>query len=528
MRLLNSTSLLFRNFENEDEFPPYSILSHTWEQAHHEVSYQDMMTPDRSQLVNKRGFQKILKSAEKARKNDIQWIWVDTCCIDKSSSAELSEAINCKIIPSCAYEKLNSEYLAMFKWYQKSRECYVYLADVDLPRLPSSDYDEEDKRYRWFMQTKKSRWYTRGWTLQELVAPRFVQFYDQNWNLMGTKNRHRDALHEITKIPIDVLSGGNPHAKPVAQRMSWAAKRQTARKEDIAYCLLGIMDVNMPLLYGEGGERAFLRLQDQIISSYDDDQSIFAWTATDANSSTWRGLLAVSPEEFSDCSRLKRIFSSMDSDFQTSNRGVRVSLPMFPLGDNVYIHPPPPGASLPVIIEDFPKTEEIYHHPVKRQVKLPPQVPPIPPPPSLTVAPPLGEVFITSSPPPPMPPPPNRMASYPPDGYAVRARSPVNIITREDLVVRRRDRRDRSDRSPGTSPSPPLRDLEREENIIRRAEPPSPKVPPPPPPPPPPGAETIIIRPPTHQEIHRDITTHHWPIDHGIKCLGSLFMSLTN
>ena len=177
----------------------------------------------------------------------LEWIWIDTCCIDKRSRAELSEAIN-----------------SMFKWYQRSEECYVFLPDV---------YDGEGHR-TWY-QLDRSVWFTRGWTLQELLAPLRVEFFDARFRSIGSRWDIRKSIEEITGIDEDFLKFPDhlPRAS-VAERMKWASHRQTTRAEDAAYSLLGIFDVNMPLLYGEG-KKAFKRLQAEIIRK-SADESIFA------------------------------------------------------------------------------------------------------------------------------------------------------------------------------------------------------------------------------------------------------------
>ena len=156
----------------------------------------------------------------------------------------------------------------MFRWYQKARVCYAYLADVLKDTNPNEDslVPEEFSR---------SRWFTRGWTLQELVAPQNVVFYSRSWKNIGTKEQLCNTISTITGIDIDTLLGEDLTVVSVANKMSWASGRRTTRIEDMAYCLLGIFDVNMPLLYGEG-QKAFLRLQEEILrSSY--DHSLFAW-----------------------------------------------------------------------------------------------------------------------------------------------------------------------------------------------------------------------------------------------------------
>ncbi|KAL1944998.1 hypothetical protein VTO73DRAFT_2618 [Trametes versicolor] len=184
-----------------------------------------------------------------AREAGIRLVWNDACCIDKSSSAELSEAIN-----------------SMYELYRLSQVCYVYLEDVpdgDEPR-------DEDSRFRW------SRWHWRGWTLQELIAPEAVEFLTNTWHLLGTKMGLAVTLEEITGIDFKILTGQTTvHSASVARRMSWASRRETTRIEDRAYSLMGIFGVHLSPIYGEG-DNAFLRLQEEIVRTIP-DQSIFAW-----------------------------------------------------------------------------------------------------------------------------------------------------------------------------------------------------------------------------------------------------------
>jgi hypothetical protein len=159
--------------------------------------------------------------------------WCNAYSIDKTSSAEL-EAIN-----------------SMYKWYQQAEICYAYLSDVVTADTP----DDMQLAGRF----KASKWFTRGWTLQELIAPPFVEFYAEDWTEIGTRSSHREELSVITGSDIRVLGGENPAICNVAERFSRAASRATTRLEDGAYSLLGIFQVHMPLLYGEG-ERAIILL----------------------------------------------------------------------------------------------------------------------------------------------------------------------------------------------------------------------------------------------------------------------------
>ncbi|KAJ8111178.1 hypothetical protein OPT61_g6167 [Boeremia exigua] len=234
MRLLDVKTFQLRTFYGDD-IPPYAILSHTWLQDEEEVTFGHLQPQHPAGWRHLPGARKVELTCLQAATDGYSWAWIDTCCIDKANSSELSEAIN-----------------SMFKWYQKAGVCYVYLTDIDL-----------DRRQDFFV----SRWWTRAWTLQELLAPGFVQFFDMNWRRIGTKADIIDA-HTL-------CNSHGIHSNSVAQRMSWAAHRKATRAEDVAYSLLGIFQISMTMLYGEG-EGAFLRLQKEIVHATD-DLSLFAW-----------------------------------------------------------------------------------------------------------------------------------------------------------------------------------------------------------------------------------------------------------
>ncbi|KAN0094165.1 Heterokaryon incompatibility protein (HET) domain containing protein, partial [Hyaloscypha variabilis] len=263
--------------------PNYAILSHTWGPDGHEVTFEDIM---KGTGKTKAGHRKLQFCARQAEKDQFRYFWVDTCCINKSSSAELSEAIN-----------------SMFAWYQSSECCYVYLSDV--------------AKNTFEMDFPKSRWFTRGWTLQELIAPNKVNFYDRNWNSLGTKHDLGAEISAIASINRNILyRAGSLQTYSIAERMSWASNRNTTKVEDVAYCLLGIFDIHMPLIYGER-EKAFGRLQEEIIRKTSGD-SILAWDLSskfrDAPSIAQSisrnhftsSLLANSPRCFAHCGGLKR------------------------------------------------------------------------------------------------------------------------------------------------------------------------------------------------------------------------------
>ncbi|KAH8816669.1 hypothetical protein F5884DRAFT_229854 [Xylogone sp. PMI_703] len=221
--------------------PPYAILSHTWGADDEEVTFKHLMEGTGK---SKAGYKKIQFCGEQAAKDELQYFWVDTCCIDKSSSAELQEAI-----------------ISMFRWYHGAAKCYVYLSDVAI-----GDCMQTDKFFQqtWKLAFQKSRWFTRGWTLQELIAPASVEFFSKEGKPLGNKRLLEDQIHQITGIAIDALRGTPLSRFSVGERMSWAAKRETKREEDAVYSLLGIFDTHFPYLYGEGRKNAFNRLQKEI------------------------------------------------------------------------------------------------------------------------------------------------------------------------------------------------------------------------------------------------------------------------
>jgi hypothetical protein len=238
--------------EFSQDIPRYAILSHTW--GRDEVTFEHV----RNGTAHKHeAYGKVISAMKQAALDGHDYIWIDSCCIDKTSSAELSEAIN-----------------SMYSWYQKAEACYAILEDV-----PNADAVELETKF------VSSRWFTRGWTLQELLAPSRVIFFGRQqtgpWVYIGDRKSRSSLISTITTIAKEYLGGGSSdttRGASIAQKMSWAARRQTRREEDIAYCLMGLFSVNMPLLYGEGS-RAFMRLQDEIMK-ISDDQTIFAWAGS--------------------------------------------------------------------------------------------------------------------------------------------------------------------------------------------------------------------------------------------------------
>ncbi len=312
----------------------YAILSHTW--GEEEISFTDWTfiteNPDSDKaerLRQKTGYRKIMGFVERVRElsktlvednQQLDWAWVDTCAIDKRSSAELSEAINC-----------------MYKWYKRAHICFAYLSDVragDSISAPDSDF-------------MKSRWFTRGWTLQELIAPVKVEFLNEEWKKIATKYNNHVLLERITGIPFTKIrksiSGFGLTDFSCAQKMSWAASRQTTREEDMAYCLIGLFGIHMPLLYGEG-KRAFIRLQEEIVKKWA-DHTIFAWRLPEqfyqwpVQGPTVRSCFATTPKYFTDCSHIVpgSYYNPADRvpvglgvcrPFEITNIGVMIHLPL--------------------------------------------------------------------------------------------------------------------------------------------------------------------------------------------------------
>jgi hypothetical protein len=210
--------------------PAYAILSHIWVNDEDEVSYWDVIQGTGS---GKAGYAKLRFCAERAACHGLEYMWIDTCCINKSSSAELSEAIN-----------------SMFSWYYRADRCYVYLSDVTDESFSdhTAFFGRDDKG-----SFQKSRWFTRGWTLQELIAPRKSDFYLSDGTHIGSRDHLVQHIMEITGIPSNAIRYGchtGLSEYSVEQRISWTMGRQTQRGEDSAYCLLGIVGVDLPLIYG--------------------------------------------------------------------------------------------------------------------------------------------------------------------------------------------------------------------------------------------------------------------------------------
>lgn len=374
MRLLNATTLRLETFY-EEATPSYAILSHTW--GSDEVTFGELeslptlskSSQTRTRILQSKGYYKIKKCCAQAVEDGLQYAWVDTCCINKRSSAELSEAIN-----------------SMFKWYKQAHICYAYLSDV---KVEDAEFASLDRSY-----LEGARWFTRGWCLQELIAPKEIVFFARSWKRLGKKSEISSVLTDITNIDESILVratilhlypshissskskftpptnfppphqlGASLSTTSLSRRMSWASLRSTTRTEDLAYCLMGLFNVNMPLLYGEG-PKAFIRLQEEIMKD-SDDHSLFAWVPDAARFlptldlhidfprcrpiwSTWkeksdtpdlaavsenvRGVFASHPGEFSASWILQPrpgfLPLALDQPYALTNKGVEMRVPL--------------------------------------------------------------------------------------------------------------------------------------------------------------------------------------------------------
>ena len=218
-----------------EKIPKYAILSHTWGPDGTEVTYEDVLN---CSSMTKPGYVKIEFCAQQATRDGLLYFWIDSCCIDQSKETDLTEAIR-----------------SMFKWYEAAAACYVYLSDVPDPKDPSSTVKSS---------FSNSRWFTRGWTLQELIAPKSVEFFSRQGESLGDRKSREQQINEITGVATEALQGKPLSQFSVEERMQWVAKRETTLEEDAAYCLLGIFGVHMNAKYGEGRQHALDRLHKKI------------------------------------------------------------------------------------------------------------------------------------------------------------------------------------------------------------------------------------------------------------------------
>ncbi|OTB11211.1 hypothetical protein K445DRAFT_68687, partial [Daldinia sp. EC12] len=312
-RIAKETGVLKLVEKRPNELLRYAILSHTWEDD--EITFNDIENGEATYASAKTtaahaSLSKLLGACTQAANDGYEYIWIDSCCIDKRSSSELSEAIN-----------------SMFVWYRDADICYAFLL-----KAPNELVTPEAKA-----KFETNKWFTRGWTLQELLAPKNLIFFSGDWVPIGEKKFLCLLLAKITRIDYKILLGDEPlNSASIARRMSWAAQRVTTRSEDRAYSLMGIFSVNMPMLYGEGGENAFLRLQEEIMKQ-SSDESLFAWVNLNSQPDARCGLLAADPSYF---------LNSMDlipyqdweprEPYTLTNRGLKIDLHITALGGDKY------------------------------------------------------------------------------------------------------------------------------------------------------------------------------------------------
>jgi hypothetical protein len=218
--------------------PPYAILSHRWSDS--EILIEHILSGTYKE--REEGYRKLAFCAKQAAQDNLQYFWIDTCCIDKWNLSELSKSIN-----------------SMFQWYKNATRCYVFLSDVSV-----STATEPVQRSDWEASFRKSVWFTRGWTLQELIAPVSVEFFSCEEHLIGNKPSLDQLIHEITGIPLAALRNRPLDQFTTSEREKWAENRRTTEAEDTVYCLLGILGISMPTAYGEGKESALRRLQAEV------------------------------------------------------------------------------------------------------------------------------------------------------------------------------------------------------------------------------------------------------------------------
>lgn len=339
MRLLDTTTFeLASNSPSIFKQEGYAILSHRWigsEITFEQLGgYVDALRAAGDTPLESPQQDKIRGACQIARAKGIRWMWIDTCCIDKSSTAELSESLN-----------------SMFRWYRDAKLCITYLLDVIRKGAGKEDFTNEAGH--------PSVWFSRGWTLQELLAPRHLEFFDKNWDSIGNRAELAEQIEKITGIHSNYLKGetGDDFRDAcIATKFSWIAKRQTERDEDMAYSMLGLFGVTMDPRYGEGWG-AFMRLQKELLSSWR-DESLFAWKMMQADAGlkllsgvhtqpldNWKenewGLLAPHPLCFKDCGQMtatcpwvaKQYITRPEGGFQMRQQGLQITFgrdPFYP------------------------------------------------------------------------------------------------------------------------------------------------------------------------------------------------------
>jgi tetratricopeptide (TPR) repeat protein len=240
MRLLHYDALgrlVLTDFRGKT-IPRYAILSHRWSDS--EILIKDISNGTYKE--KEEGYQKLQFCAKQAAQDELHYFWIDTCCIDLWNNNERSKAIN-----------------SMFQWYKNAARCYVFLSDVSV-----STATEPVQRSGWEASFRASAWFTRGWTLQELIAPVLVKFFSREGHPIGDKASLDQLIHEITNIPLAALRNCPLDQFTTSEREGWAGSRRTTEEEDIVYCLLGVLGISLPITYGEGQESARSRLRAEV------------------------------------------------------------------------------------------------------------------------------------------------------------------------------------------------------------------------------------------------------------------------
>ncbi|KAK7467679.1 hypothetical protein VKT23_004732 [Stygiomarasmius scandens] len=232
-RFIDAKTLQLVKFDVYSTVPPYAILSHRWIPGK-EVVYNEFVRPQK-ETFQKSGCRKIMAACRKALQDGVRYIWVDTCCIEQGNHEDVAANIT-----------------SMYAYYQNAEICYAYLADVT-------------RTAEWI---EASEWFDRGWTLQELLAPRTVAFFNENWTYIGSKHELRDDICRKTTIPPSVLLGKQSvQDVDVLTRMSWATRRETTKQQDRAYCLQGLLGVSVEPDYDEYWKVSFSRLGRALLDS---------------------------------------------------------------------------------------------------------------------------------------------------------------------------------------------------------------------------------------------------------------------
>ncbi|THU93628.1 HET-domain-containing protein [Dendrothele bispora CBS 962.96] len=272
--LIDTKSLELVDIKHRDKqnAPPYAILSHRWFRGE-EVTLQEFQLLNRTiesetdPKTSKSGYKKIHSACSQAQQNGLDYIWVDTCCIDKTSHGDVARNIK-----------------SMYAYYQNSKVCYVYLADVDMGVW--ADFLE-------------SQWFKRGWTLQELLAPQQVIFFNKYWECIGTKVQLQEWIFTLTGIPRHIISGEHSvdSVDPlVVVRMSWAVSRDTTKPQDRAYCLMGLLGVSIEPDYEESVGNSFQRLGSAFVDNHTEYREVMRSAWDSFYYSVWLARIAVEAE----------------------------------------------------------------------------------------------------------------------------------------------------------------------------------------------------------------------------------------